>query len=326
MSAKAQFNDYLLGLYEKTKSLNNLVFPIYRYERLVAEIKVAKINELKHEKTILKHYDVLPLDVNKGGGGMAAPRATSHMWHMSSWRHANAENFEPPTFVKGTTDKWEGEDEEDVKDTWEELGDENEEKEKEEGKKDDEEGDGVRAFQRKKKKKMVNIIAEKEAKEKAEEEEEKKEEKNPKTPEDVFQEKLRKQRLQEEADLADGVGQEFPSLKSEEPEPWAMSLESKEDFDAFQKSLVSQLEKHTKSPLLVPFLEELMREISIGLTAEDVKKLGGTLNAIHAEKLKAAKSKAKKKGKAKVSLKVGKDQDEYGYVGGELDNEYDDFI
>ena len=53
-------------------------------------------------------------------------------------------------------------------------------------------------------------------------------------------------------------------LKSEEPEPWAMSLESKEDFDAFQKSLVSQLEKHTKSPHLVPFLEELLREISIG--------------------------------------------------------------
>ncbi|CAG0886326.1 unnamed protein product, partial [Darwinula stevensoni] len=45
MGTRAQFNDYLLELYQKTKTPNDPVFPIDRYEMLIAEVKAPKINE-----------------------------------------------------------------------------------------------------------------------------------------------------------------------------------------------------------------------------------------------------------------------------------------
>lgn len=113
--------------------------------------------------------------------------------------YTDADDFEPADAAKSTvtvsSDKWEGEDEEeDVKDAWD----------LDEEKQNSNDDDAPKAIQRKKKKKLADIIAEKEAAKEAEVETRRKQElaaKAMNTPEGRLAEKLRLQKLEENANL-----------------------------------------------------------------------------------------------------------------------------
>ncbi|XP_064474243.1 eukaryotic translation initiation factor 3 subunit J-like [Ornithodoros turicata] len=227
------------------------------------------------------------------------------------------EDYKPPSFAKKpvTGDRWEGEDEEDVKENW-----------------DDEEdaaaeGEKAVATQVKKKKTLSQIIQEKEEKRRKEAElkrVQKEEELQQMTPEEAQAEKLRRQQMQEEADLE--LAKEAFGLDTNVEGVDSFNPITKEDFDQFRKALCAKLTTLEKSALYIGFIDELLRDISINIEPEDLKRWASTLNAVANEKVKQQKmSKHKKKGKkGGASLNVGKD-DSLGVLD-DYSNEYDDFM
>ncbi|CAN8029122.1 hypothetical protein HPB47_000694 [Ixodes persulcatus] len=228
------------------------------------------------------------------------------------------EDYEPPAFVKKPVagDRWEGEDEDDVKDNWD---DEDEEKDASAT------ADGAPPVPvAKKKKPLAQIIAEKEERRRREAEERRAREEANRTPEDEQAEKLRRQRMQEEADLE--LAKEAFGLNQQESDGIdALQPQTKEDFDSLRKALANKLTSCEKSPLYVAFLDDLLRDLSLNMEPDDLKRLSSSLTAVANEKVKQQKLKHKKKGKKGASLHVGKDDgldvtlDDYG-------NEYDDFM
>jgi len=233
------------------------------------------------------------------------------------------EGFEPPSATTIVAkDRWEGEDEEDVKENWD---DENE---------DDDESkptdNGESSGPLKKKKTLKERIAEKEEKKRIEQELKRKEQEEEAasarelSAEEMAAEKARQRQLQEESDLllavetfgvADGLRGQIDSM---EPS-------SKEDFDRFEELLRAKITKYERSQHYVPFLESLFRQVSIDLEADDIKRLGSTLTALSNEKSKQQKGTKSKKKKQKASLVVGKDTDNVLVETGGYD-EYDDFL
>ncbi|XP_054160635.1 eukaryotic translation initiation factor 3 subunit J-A-like isoform X2 [Oppia nitens] len=206
----------------------------------------------------------------------------------------------------GGNKKFDDEDEDDdIKDNWDDS-------ESEEVPKDDTQTKTMPL----KEKKLTKL--QQKIKEKEEEERKKREEANkPKTPQEIIEEKLRIQKLVEESDLslaeeAFGAGNSGSGL--------SVSLNTKEDWDSFRKSLVDKLSIYEASPHYVHFLENLFRELCVSVESDDIKKLSASLTALYNEKLKAQKAvtKGKKKGKG-PSVKVETNPtDAYG-------DEYDDF-
>jgi len=219
-------------------------------------------------------------------------------------------------------DRWEGEDEDDVKDNWD---DDNEE--------DDEnkptDNGQVNVVPVKKKKSLKEKIAEKEEKKRIEQEQKRKEQEEENdapqlSPEDVAAEKARQRQLQEESDLLLAV-ETFGVSDGVRGQIDGMEPSSKEDFDKFEELLRTKITKYEKSPHYVPFLENLFRQVAIDLEADDIKRLGSTLTALSNEKAKQQKGTKGKKKKQKASLVVGKDTDDVLAEAGGYD-EYDDFI
>jgi translation initiation factor 3 subunit J len=104
-----------------------------------------------------------------------------------------------------------------------------------------------------------------------------------------------------------------------------MEPSSKEDFDKFLELLDHKINKYTKSPHYVPFLDGLFRQLAIDLEPEEIKRLGSTLTALSNEKVKQQKStKGSKKAKKAAKLIVGKETDDaFDDV---VYDEYDDFM
>ncbi|XP_059154218.1 eukaryotic translation initiation factor 3 subunit J-B-like [Physella acuta] len=217
---------------------------------------------------------------------------------MDEWEK---EDFEPniPPAGAVASDKWEGEDEEyDVKESWE---DEEEEKKEQ----------LTTAYQRPKKKPITDRIAEK-ARTK-----QKEEEKVEKTPEEKLAEKIRLQKIQEEANLKlakglFGVG-DASGIDSIYPE-------TKEQFE--QKSHF----------LRVAFIEKLIHDLTLTLPADDIKRIGISLNTLYHEKERQRREQAKtqKKKKPKATIRVDK-ADDLGLAdvvaqGAYYDDDEDDFI
>ncbi|XP_054719634.1 eukaryotic translation initiation factor 3 subunit J-like [Uloborus diversus] len=212
------------------------------------------------------------------------------------------EDFEPAVFKKPIlhTDRWEGEDEDDdVKDNWDDEEEEKEEKPEQ----------NIVAVQAKKKKPLAQIIAEKEEKRKKELEEKMKSleiDKKDLTPQERLAQKLKQQKLQEEADLqlakeTFGVTDTVEGIDSMVPS-------SREEFDNFRKLLVEKILKSENSPHFVTFLEELFRDLCLNVNHDDIKKFTSTLNALAFEKQKVLKAKAgKKKSSKKAALNLGRD-------------------
>jgi len=230
---------------------------------------------------------------------------------MDDWEN---DDFDPTVPAKAPgTDKWDGEDEDDdVKESWE---DEDEEKEKEGGSE-------PKAYQKPKKKPLAERIAEKN---RAKEEAEKaaKAEKRELTAAEKLAEKIRLQKIQEEADLKNakelfGVGDMPPKGLD------AMLPETKEEFDAFADALKAKITFFESSQQYGAFMEKLINDISVSLPAEVIKKVGISLNQLYHEKDRLRKEAAKnKKKKQKATIRYDK-ADDLGLADGSGATYFDD--
>lgn len=257
----------------------------------------------------------------------------SHLAKMAdsdSWDADNFEPIEPIRDAAGRLDRWEGEDEEeDVKDNWDE------EEEEEEKKKVEEIKPVVKPPE---KKKLSAKIKEKEnlQKKKQEELQNNETEINELSPEEQLAEKLRVQKLQEEADLElarEAFGVESVNKTNNVSGIEAMSPSSKEDFVAFEKLLKDKITQFEKSVHYSSFLESLFRDLCISLELDDLKKISSALSVLLSEKQKQEKAKNANKKKKKGVVPGGglkanmKDTfDDYGALDGGYGNEYDDFM
>ncbi|XP_067827396.1 eukaryotic translation initiation factor 3 subunit J-like [Heptranchias perlo] len=233
----------------------------------------------------------------------------------------DADDFEAREATALSVDRWEGEDEEeDVKDNWDD------EEEKREPVKQE-----VKISE---KKKLIDKIKEKEEKQRqlkkkqdALKNSEKTEESVELSAEELLAEKLRLAKLQEQADLE--VAKDTFGMNSVGTQLGIDSMcpSSREDFTEFGKLLKEKITQYEKSVYYVDFLETLLRDVSISLEVDDLKKLNNSLTSLCSEKLKQEKqSKGKKKKKAPVlaggfKANLKDDLDDYDYT-----QEYDDFM
>ncbi|XP_066597401.1 eukaryotic translation initiation factor 3 subunit J isoform X2 [Prorops nasuta] len=231
----------------------------------------------------------------------------------------DVDNVEAKFDLAMRSNKWEGEDEEeDVKDSWEDV---------EEEKKDVEKPAEVPKAKPKPKKALLERIEEKEKKAREEAEQKAREKEEALTPEERRAEQLRRQRLQEEADLrlameTFGVTDD-PSTRID-----SMNPDTKEEFDDFRNVLVdkiNQFNKHTEFPL---FAEELIKSIALQLSSNSLKKVKTVLENLAIEKQKMEKGdKAKKnKGKGKAKLKIEGENTLLNDYGDYVYDEFDDFM
>ncbi|XP_014674441.1 PREDICTED: eukaryotic translation initiation factor 3 subunit J-A-like [Priapulus caudatus] len=232
-----------------------------------------------------------------------------------------ADDYEPTFSVPAVTNKWEGEDEDDdVKDAWDV-------EEEDEQKNGEPESDAtVKAVQVKKKISLKEKIAQKEA-QKQKELAEKAKAAAGLTPEEALEEKLGLQKLQEDADF-----QISKDLIGVTPEPnESGSLDgchpvSREEFDEFEKSLKDKILEFERSEHYIYFIENLFRDVSAGLEADDLKRLSSTLSVMANEKIKTAKpAKSKKKKGAKLHNMATDAVKDYSEEA-QYDMTYDDFM
>ncbi|KAH7966702.1 hypothetical protein HPB49_018697 [Dermacentor silvarum] len=173
------------------------------------------------------------------------------------------EDYEPPSFAKkpAVGDRWEGEDEEDVKDNWDD-----EEEEKEATPPAEASSTLVAP---KKKKPLSQIIQEKEERRRREAEEKRAREEQQRaalTPEEEQAEKLRRQRMQEEADLQ--LAKEAFGLTESDGIDNLQPV-TRDDFDNLRKALAAKLTACERSPHYVGFLDDLLRDLSLNSGLED---------------------------------------------------------
>jgi len=235
----------------------------------------------------------------------------------------DVDNVEGKFDLAMRSNKWEGEDEEEeVKDSWEDV---------EEEKKDVEKPAEAPKVKPKPKKALAERIEEREKKAKEEAERKAKEMEESLTPEERRAELLRRQRLQEEADLrlameTFGVTQNAESQNAESLD--TMMPDTKEEFERFATALsqkINQFNKHAEYP---PFAEELIKCIALNLSSNYLKKVKTIVDNLLIEKQKMEKGdKAKKnKGKGKAKLKIEGDNTLLSEYGDYVYDEFDDFM
>lgn len=229
---------------------------------------------------------------------------------MDTWDSEISEiNIKAIPSVKNT--KWEGEDvEEDVMDSWDQETDDD----------DQEQKAAPPPPQPSKKNKKIGEKFEEREKKKAEQMARLKEEVKPMTPEEKVAEKLKQQKLQEEADLK--LAKEvFGVIGSN-----IVTMESKEDYDKFRENILRIISDGIKNTNFVNFTEELVHSLCIHLSSADIKKIYTWLGNLHIEKSKLEKGekskKSKGKGKAKLKLEGDHDYSEYSAY----TEDFDDFI
>lgn len=237
-----------------------------------------------------------------------------------SW---DADNFEPklPTTLT-TSNKWEGEDEDDaVKESWE---DEEEEKK-------DEEKTEVPVAPAKPKKKIQDKIAEKERMEREKAERLSAEKAmEVMTPEQKLAEKLLQQKLQEESDLRLAM-ETFGITEGAVGKIDSFSPTSQAEFTEFTDMLTKKICLFKARDEFPGFIDELVKNILVQMPSADIKRIKLTVDNLYIEKQKSEKSdKSKKptKGKGKAKLKVEGDNahlNQYDTYGN-YDDDYDDFM
>lgn len=226
----------------------------------------------------------------------------------------------PPAKKLENTNKWDGEDEEeDVKDSWE---DEDEVEEK----KDEEKVETPKA---KPKKTLQQKIADKE-KLKQEELERRKNElaEENMTPEQKLAEKLRLQKLQEESDLKNAM--ETFGVTALVGGIDGMHPTTKEEFTDLAEAISKKLSNYKNDTEYPNFLEELVMKVFASLPSANIRKVKGALDNLYLEKQKLEKGDKPKKSKGKVKARLRMDGentnfDEYPTKYDDYD-EYDDFM
>ncbi|XP_007445157.2 eukaryotic translation initiation factor 3 subunit J, partial [Python bivittatus] len=184
------------------------------------------------------------------------------------------------------------------------------------------------------KKKAAEKMREREKLQKKKQEEVKKrleasEESKELTPEEQLADKLRLQKLQEEADLE--LAKETFGVNNICGID-TMNPSSKDDFTEFGKLLKEKITQYEKSLYYAGFLETLVRDICISLEVDDLKKITNSLTVLCSEKQKQEKqNKAKKKKKGVVpggGLKATMKDDlaDYGGYDGGYVQDYEDFM
>lgn len=238
-----------------------------------------------------------------------------------SW---DADNFEPevvPTTLT-TSNKWEGEDEEEtVKDSWD-LDDDEE-------KKDEEKSESAPA-PAKPKKKIHDKIAERERLEREKAEKQAAEAYEEMTPEEKIAEKLRRQKLQEESDLRLAM-ETFGVSETGGGKLDSFHPTSTDEFKEFAELLTKKISFYKAKEEFPGFVDELVRSLIVQMHSGDIKRIKMTVDNLYIEKQKAEKSdKGKKpnKGKGKAKLKLEGDN---AYLNnfdthGNFDDDYDDFM
>merc|ERR1712168_377187 len=249
---------------------------------------------------------------------------------MGSDAEWDADDFEPDApgvKAAAVTDKWEGEDEEETKDNWD---DEDEEAGSAEGK------PTAEAAVVTKKKTLQQKLAEREAEERQKAEERRKLEEEARkahaamTPAEKAAEKAR--RIQEDKDADLELARDMLGDNEDEEEVQSIDAanpSTKQEFEDFAKLLKAKISQFQDSAHYMFLLESLLRDLSLGVEADDVKKLTTTLNVIANEKAKLEKPKAKKGGKkaaGKASVKAGKENTLDDYVIDHHDAAYDDIF
>eukprot|EP00244_Chara_vulgaris_P013421 TRINITY_DN761_c0_g1_i1.p1 TRINITY_DN761_c0_g1~~TRINITY_DN761_c0_g1_i1.p1 ORF type:complete len:225 (+),score=80.25 TRINITY_DN761_c0_g1_i1:608-1282(+) len=144
---------------------------------------------------------------------------------------------------------------------------------------------------------------------------------------DPIAEKLRQQRLVEEADLR--VSKDlFKQSGEEEKSLDDFVPKSEEEFKEYAALVAAKLTPFDKSFHYLTMLKAIMRLATVSLKAADTKDLGAALSVITNEKVKAEKDSAAKKkaGPKKKQLHIEKaDDDDYRH-GGYVDNDDYDFM
>ncbi|CAH0696064.1 unnamed protein product [Spodoptera exigua] len=237
-----------------------------------------------------------------------------------SW---DADNFEPklPTTLT-TSNKWEGEDEEEiVKESWED---------EEEEKKDEEKTEVQAPPPPKPKKRIQDKIAEKERLEREKAERLSAEKVEELTPEQKLAEKLRAQKLQEESDLRLAM-ETFGVTEANLGKIDGFQPTTKAEFTEFADLLTKKICLYKAREEFPTFIDEFIRNIVVQLPSADIKRIKMSVDNLYIEKQKSEKmdkSKKPTKGKGKAKLKVEGDNahlnqyDNYG----NFDDDYDDFM
>lgn len=233
----------------------------------------------------------------------------------------DVDNVEPKFDLAMRSNKWEGEDEdEDVKDSWEDI---------EEEKKDVEKPAEITKpkAKPKPKKALAEMIEEREKKAKEEAERKAKEKEETLTPEEKREELLRRQRLQEEADLRLAM-ETFGVTEETSTGLDAMNPNTKEEFDQFAAALSQKINEYKKHSEFPPFAEELIKSITLNLSSHALKKVKTMVDNLLIEKQKMEKGeKAKKpKGKGKAKLKIEGENTMLSEYGDYVYDDYDDFM
>jgi len=245
---------------------------------------------------------------------------------MADW---DDDEFEPEdpikTAIAPRTDKWDGEDEEeDIKDAWDDSDDEIKAKPEAET--------TAKATERKKKKRNINeIMAEKEAKQREEMELKRKqaeEENLLSTPEGKLAEKLRLQRLEEERELE--LAKDMLGVSGEgAPPPCGINFNptTEEEFTELRNTLMNELRETESSEHYQEFGIELIKSISMNLTIASLKRVKSEVEAMVSAKLKEERANKSKKGKpAKATIKMETDRSMFGRGLDDGYNDMDDFM
>jgi len=228
----------------------------------------------------------------------------------------DADDYEPPAAGQSkakANDKWDGEDEEDdVKDAWD--ADSEEEKSKAEEK------PAAPKAASSKKKKLRDKIALKEAAMQDDEDD------SHKSPEEKLAEKLRLQKMEENAQFAltrDMLGLKTGSIDSMVPE-------TKEDFENFAKAISEKIRIFSNSDHYNDLLEMVTKDLALEMTVPTLKKVKIHVEGLHSTRLKEEKANKNKKvkGSKGASLKNDLDKDLFGGGGGvgDYDDGMDDFM
>ncbi|XP_076283118.1 eukaryotic translation initiation factor 3 subunit J [Lasioglossum baleicum] len=234
----------------------------------------------------------------------------------------DVENAEAKFDLAIRSNKWEGEDEEeDVKDSWEDVEEEKKDVEKQPA-------EVPKATKPKPKKALAERIEEREKKAREEAERKVKEKEEVLTPEEKRAEQLKRQRLQEEADLrlameTFGVANDENVLSLDNTVP-----DTKEEFEQYGNVLAQKINLFAKHAEFPPFAEELVKTVALNLSSIHLKKVKTMIDNLLIEKQKVEKGdKAKKnKGKGKAKLKIEGENALLSEYGDYVYDDYGDFM
>jgi len=211
--------------------------------------------------------------------------------------------------------KWAGEDEDDVQDSWD----------LEEEKKDEEKVE-IKMVKAKPKKSLAEKIAEKERAKQEEEEAKLAQREAELTPEQKLAEKLQLQKIQEEADLRAAMDT-FGVAEKDRCGIDLMNPTNKAELSEFCEALSKKVGQYKQLPDFPQFVEDLVRGLCINLTSMDMQKIKKSVDTLYTEKQKMEKEKSKKGGKGKGKATIRKIEDNENIKDyGDDPYDYDDFM